>query len=45
MQLPTGRGRIWRVVYGTGPATRGPKPALSTATPAQLVQTLTHANG
>ena len=45
LQLPVGRGRIWRVVYGTGPNTRGPKPSLSTATPAQLVQTLSHANG
>ena len=43
--LPVGYGRIWRVVYGTGPNTRGPKPALSSATPAQLVATLSHANG
>lgn len=43
--LPVGYGRIWRVVYGTGPNTRGPKPALSKATPAQLVSTLSHANG
>jgi mono/diheme cytochrome c family protein/HEAT repeat protein len=45
MELPVGRGRIWRVVYGTGPNTRGPKPSLSTATPASLVQTLSHPNG
>ena len=45
MQLPAGKGRIWRIVYGTGAATRGPKPALSSATPAQLVQTLSHPNG
>jgi mono/diheme cytochrome c family protein/glucose/arabinose dehydrogenase len=45
MLLPVARGRIWRVVYGTGANRRGPKPALSSATPAQLVQTLSHANG
>jgi putative membrane-bound dehydrogenase-like protein len=45
LQLPVAKGRIWRVVYGTGANTRGPKPSLSTATPAQLVQTLSHANG
>ena len=45
MQLPVGRGRIWRVVYGTGTSARGPKPALSHATPAQLVQALSHPNG
>jgi mono/diheme cytochrome c family protein len=43
--LPVGYGRIWRVVYGTGPNTRGPKPSLSRATPAQLVSTLSHPNG
>jgi mono/diheme cytochrome c family protein/glucose/arabinose dehydrogenase len=45
LQLPVARGRIWRVVYGTGPNRRGPKPALSSATAAQLVQTLSHPNG
>ena len=45
LQLPVARGRIWRVVYGNGANTRGPKPALSASTPAQLVQTLSHANG
>jgi mono/diheme cytochrome c family protein/glucose/arabinose dehydrogenase len=45
MQLPVGKGRIWRVVYGTGASRRGPKPSLTTATSAQLVQTLSHPNG
>ena len=45
MLLPVGYGRIWRVVYGNGPNARGPKPALSKATPAQLVSTLSHPNG
>jgi len=45
MQLPVGKGRIWRVVYGTGATSRGPKPALSAATPARLVQTLSHPMG
>lgn len=45
LQLPVGRGRIWRVVYGTGANTRGPKPALSKATSAQLVATLSHPIG
>jgi len=44
LQLPVARGRIWRVVYGTE-NTRGPKPALSSATPAALVQTLSNTNG
>ena len=43
--MPVGYGRIWRVVHGAGAAARGPKPALSTATPAELVATLSHANG
>ncbi len=43
--MPVGYGRIWRVVHGTGPAARGPKPALSTATPQALVATLAHPNG
>ena len=33
MLMPVGYGRIWRVVYGTGRDARGPKPALSKATP------------
>jgi mono/diheme cytochrome c family protein len=45
LQLPVARGRIWRVVYGTGANRRGPKPALSSASPSQLVQTLAHPNG
>src|SRR6185436_3243684 len=45
LELPVGRGRIWRVVYGTGANRRGPRPALSSATPAQLVATLSHTNG
>jgi mono/diheme cytochrome c family protein/glucose/arabinose dehydrogenase len=45
LQLPVGRGRIWRVVYGTAPTRRGPAPSLSDATPAELVQTLSHPNG
>jgi mono/diheme cytochrome c family protein/glucose/arabinose dehydrogenase len=45
LQLPVAKGRIWRVVYGTGPNARGPQPSLSSATPAQLVQTLSHPNG
>jgi mono/diheme cytochrome c family protein/HEAT repeat protein len=44
LQLPVGRGRIWRVVYGNAPATPV-KPGLSTATPAQLVQTLSNPDG
>ena len=45
LQLPVARGRIWRIVYGTGPNRRGPAPALSSATPAQLTATLSHPNG
>jgi mono/diheme cytochrome c family protein/glucose/arabinose dehydrogenase len=45
LELPVARGRIWRVVHGTGAATRGPKPSLSSASPTQLVETLSHANG
>ncbi len=37
------RGRIYRVVHET--TRRGPKPALSKATPVQLVQALSHPNG
>jgi mono/diheme cytochrome c family protein/glucose/arabinose dehydrogenase len=43
--MPVGYGRIWRVVYGQGAAARGPKPALTTATPQALVATLSHPNG
>src|SRR4051812_8180994 len=45
LELPVQRGRIWRIVYGTAPSNRGPKPSLSSASPAQLVQTLAHPNG
>ena len=45
MELPVGRGRIWRVVHGTGANRRGPRPSLSKATPSALVQTLSHPNG
>jgi hypothetical protein len=45
LELPVQRGRIWRIVHGTAPASRGPKPSLSSASPAQLVQTLSHPNG
>ena len=45
LELPVQRGRIWRIVYGTGSANRGPKPSLSSASPAQLVTTLSHPNG
>ncbi len=45
LELPVGRGRIWRVVHGTGASRRGPRPALSKATPATLVDALSHPNG
>ncbi len=45
MELPVGRGRIWRVVYGPPPAKRPAAPALSKATPQQLVQTLSNPKG
>ena len=51
MELPVGKGRIWRVVYGnpsrgSGQAARRPAaPALSRATPQQLVQTLSNPKG
>jgi glucose/arabinose dehydrogenase/mono/diheme cytochrome c family protein len=45
MELPVGKGRIWRVVYGNGNARRAAKPALSKATPPQLVQTLSNPKG
>jgi mono/diheme cytochrome c family protein len=45
MELPVGRGRIWRVVHGAAPARRPAPPALSKATPEQLVQTLSNPKG
>jgi glucose/arabinose dehydrogenase/mono/diheme cytochrome c family protein len=45
LELPVGRGRIWRVVYGNSTAKRPAPPALSKATPAQLVQTLANPKG
>ena len=45
MELPVGRGRIWRVVYGPPQAKRPAAPALSKATSQQLVQTLSHPKG
>jgi mono/diheme cytochrome c family protein len=45
LQLPVGKGRIWRVVYGNRPARRPAAPALSQATSAQLVQTLSNPKG
>ena len=43
LDKPQGHGRIYRVMHES--TKRGPKPALSKATPAQLVDTLAHANG
>ena len=45
LELPVGKGRIWRVVYGNGTARRPAAPALSKATPQQLVQTLSNPKG
>jgi mono/diheme cytochrome c family protein/glucose/arabinose dehydrogenase len=45
MELPVGKGRIWRVVYGNGNARRPAAPALSKATPQELVQTLSNPKG
>ena len=43
LEQPIGYGRIWRVVHeGTR---RGPSPSLKRATPAALVQALSHPNG
>jgi mono/diheme cytochrome c family protein len=43
LEAPVRRGRIWRIVHdGLRP---GVAPKLSSATPSQLVQTLSHANG
>ena len=43
LDQPQGHGRIYRVMHES--TKRGPKPALSKATPAQLVETLAHPNG
>ena len=43
LEEPTGLGRIYRVVHET--TRRDAKPAMSKATPAQLVETLSHPNG
>src|SRR6266545_4294251 len=43
LDQPQGYGRIWRVMHDT--TRRDRKPALGKATPAQLVQTLSHPNG
>jgi mono/diheme cytochrome c family protein/glucose/arabinose dehydrogenase len=45
MELPVGRGRIWRVVYGNATTRRPAPPALSRASSAQLVQTLSNPKG
>jgi mono/diheme cytochrome c family protein len=45
LQLPVGKGRIWRVVYGNRPARRPAAPALSKAASPQLVQTLSNPKG
>lgn len=45
LQMPVGKGRIWRVVYGNRPARRPAASALSKATSAQLVQTLSNPKG
>ena len=43
LELPVRRGRIWRIVHQT--LRPGAAPRLSSASPAQLVQTLSHPNG
>jgi mono/diheme cytochrome c family protein/glucose/arabinose dehydrogenase len=43
LEQPTGMGRIYRVVHDT--TERGNAPALSSASPMQLVETLSHPNG
>ena len=43
--LPVGKGRIWRVVYGNRTAAHSAAPALSKATPAQLVAALSNPKG
>src|SRR6185436_7145689 len=43
LETPTGLGRIYRVVHET--TRRDPKRVLSTVSPAELVETLSHPNG
>ena len=43
LEKPINLGRIWRIVHST--TRRGRTPALSKASPAELAQTLSHANG
>ena len=43
LEQPIKHGRIWRIVHDT--TTRDKTPALSKATPAELVQALSHPNG
>jgi len=43
LEQPIARGRIWRVVHDS--LRRGPRPALSRATPRALVDALSHPNG
>lgn len=43
LEKPVGLGRIWRIVHQTTKPER--KPALSKATPAELVRALSHPNG
>ncbi len=45
LQMPVGKGRIWRVYYGNRPARRPAAPALSKAASAQLVQALSNPKG
>ena len=45
MELPVGKGRIWRVVYGGAQTKRSAPPALSKAASRQLVQTLSNPKG
>jgi len=45
LELPVGKGRIWRVVYGGAQTKRPAAPALSKATSQQLVQTLSNPKG
>jgi mono/diheme cytochrome c family protein len=43
LELPVQRGRIWRIVHES--MRPGPAPRLSSASPAQLVEALSHPNG
>ncbi|HEY2433298.1 MAG TPA: HEAT repeat domain-containing protein, partial [Vicinamibacterales bacterium] len=45
LQMPVGKGRIWRIVYGNRPARRPSAPALAKATSAELTQTLANPKG